>query len=64
MYLERIETDASRVLNFANGFACGMFDTLLLQARANEVICFRTRVGQVRLGAATDYVKWNGQRQV
>ena len=37
-----------------------MFDTLLSQAKANEVICFRTRGGDPRPGAAATKIVWNG----
>jgi len=59
LYLDRIETDVSRMLNFANVIDRGMFDTLLAQAKANEVICFRTRGENPRAGAPVN--KWNGK---
>ena len=60
LYLDRIETDVSRVLHFGNILERGMFDTLLTQAKANEVVCFRTRGENPRAGAPTN-VTWNGK---
>ena len=60
VYLDRIESDVSRRLNLGNIFEQGMFDTMLTQAKANEVICFRTRGENPRPGSATD-VTWNGK---
>ena len=61
LYLDRIEKDVTRMLNFANVIEGGMFDTLLSQAKANEVICFRTRGGDPRAGSPVNAIKWNGK---
>ena len=60
LYLDRIETDVTRALHFGNILERGMFDTMLTQAKANEVICFRTRGENPRAGAPTN-VSWNGK---
>ena len=61
LYIDLIEKDTTGVLNFANVIRHGMFDTLLVQARANEVICFRTRGGEPRAVSPTNKIQWNGK---
>ena len=62
LYMNEIQVDVTKTLNFANVFGRGKHDTLIAQAKVNALLFFRTRAGTAQPGpASSTKIEWNGK---